>query len=97
MEQALAASLSSCHMLTFLAVASKFRFVVDSYTDEAVGYLEKNENGKLAVTRIELNPQISFGPDQGPDEERLKNLHERAHKECFIANSIKSEITVKGI
>ena len=93
-EEALVASVASCHMLTFLALSAKFRFVVKSYSDQAVGYLEKNENGKLYISRIELKPQIAFDPDAEPTAERLENLHERAHKECFIANSIKAEIKI---
>ena len=68
-EQAFVATLSSCHMLTFLAIAARKRLVVDRYEDQAVGYLEKNADGKLAVTRVELRPQVSFAADsqQGPE------------------------------
>ncbi len=93
-EEAFVASLSSCHMLTFLALACKKRFTVDSYEDDAVGYLEKNANGKLAVTRAVLRPRIRFA-GTGPTPEELAQLHDRAHHECFIANSVLTEVTVE--
>jgi organic hydroperoxide reductase OsmC/OhrA len=93
-EEALAASIASCHMLTFLAIASKKRLVVESYTDRAVAHLEKNEEGAFAVTRVELHPKISFGGDKIPTAEEIARMHESAHRNCFIANSVKSEIVV---
>jgi organic hydroperoxide reductase OsmC/OhrA len=93
-EEAFVASLSSCHMLTFLAMACKQRFVVESYVDEAVGTLGKNADGKLAITRVTLHPAITFGGTNLPTSEQLHQLHEFAHKECFIANSVKTEVTV---
>lgn len=93
-EEAFVASLSSCHMLTFLALASKKKLVVNSYLDNAVGFLEKNDAGKLAVTRVELRPVIEFGGDKTPDPDELSRLHDRAHHECFIANSVTTEISV---
>ena len=94
-EEAFVASLSSCHMLTFLALASKKRFVVDSYTDEAVGFLEKNDQGKLAITRVTLRPRITFSGAISPTAEELTNLHHRSHEECFIANSVKTAVVVE--
>jgi organic hydroperoxide reductase OsmC/OhrA len=93
-EAAFVAALSSCHMLTFLAVASNKGFVVDSYEDEAVGHLEKNANGKLAVTRVDLRPRIRFGGARQPTQADLDRLHDKAHKECFIANSVTTEVVV---
>jgi len=93
-EEALVASLSSCHMLTFLAVAAKKRFVVDAYEDDAVGFLGKNENGKLAITRVELRPRISFAGEQQPTPEQIEQIHHISHEECFIANSVRTEVTV---
>lgn len=93
-EEAFVASLSSCHMLTFLAVACKKRFVVESYTDEAVGFLEKNADGKLAITRVVLHPKIAFGGGNQPAPDLLREMHEFAHRECFIANSVKADVTV---
>jgi organic hydroperoxide reductase OsmC/OhrA len=95
-EEALVAALSSCHMLTFLAVAAKRRFVVDRYEDHAVGVLEKNQKGKLAITRVVLHPHVVFGGPTPPTPEQLKELHERAHAECFIANSVTTEVTVEA-
>lgn len=95
-EEAFVASVSSCHMLTFLAICARKRLIVDRYRDEAVGYLEKNGQGKLAVTRIELSPEISFaGP--GPDPEVLEKIHHLSHDECFIANSVVTDIRMKRL
>ena len=95
-EEAFVAALSSCHMLTFLAIAARRRLVVDSYTDLAVGYLEKNARGKLAVTRVILRPEVSFEADSRPPAEKLGKLHHLAHQECFIANSVQTEISIEG-
>ena len=94
-EDALVAALSSCHMLTFLAVAAKKRFIVDRYTDHAVGVLEKNPNGKVAVTRVVLHPRIEFSGPTLPTPKELAELHEQAHGGCFIANSVTTEVTVE--
>ena len=81
-------------MLTFLAVACHKGFVVDSYEDHAVGHLEKNAQGKFAVTRVELRPKIAFSGDKQPTPTDLQWLHDKAHRECFIANSVTAEVTV---
>ena len=94
-EETLVAALSSCHMLTFLAIAAKKQFVVDRYDDNAVGFLEKNANGKLAVTRVILRPRVAFGGPNTPTQEQIQSLHERAHSECFIANSVTTDVTVE--
>ena len=93
-EEMLVAALSSCHMLTFLAVASKRGFIVERYEDHGVGYLEKNANGKLAITRAVLRPKITFR-DKAPDAEQLARMHETSHRECFIANSVSTVVTVE--
>jgi organic hydroperoxide reductase OsmC/OhrA len=93
-EEALVAALSSCHMLTFLALAARRRFVVDGYEDDAVGHLEKNADGQLAITRVELRPRVTFSGEKRPTPEALASLHEAAHRECFIANSVKTEVSV---
>jgi organic hydroperoxide reductase OsmC/OhrA len=93
-ESAFVAALSSCHMLTFLALASNKGFVVDSYEDNAVGFLEKNANGKLAVTRVDLHPKIAFSADSKPTQADFNWLHDKAHRECFIANSVTTKINV---
>jgi organic hydroperoxide reductase OsmC/OhrA len=83
-------------MLWFLSLAAKRGFVVDSYVDDAFGVMEKNEAGKMAITRITLRPSIKFSGDKVPSAEELKSLHDTAHEECFIANSLKSEVVVEG-
>ncbi len=94
-EEAFVASLSSCHMLTFLAIACKQKFVLDSYEDEAVGHMEKNAAGKLAITKVVLRPKIKFSGETQPTPEELDKLHHGAHDNCFIANSVKTEVTVE--
>jgi len=95
-EEALVGALSSCHMLTFLAGAAKKQFVVDQYSDHAVGVLEKNQKGKLAITRVILRPRIVFGGPTPPTTEQITALHERAHSDCFIANSVTTDVTVEA-
>jgi organic hydroperoxide reductase OsmC/OhrA len=94
-EEAFVASVSSCHMLTFLAVAAKRKLVVDRYVDEAVGVLEKNDEGRLAITKIALHPEVTFAPDAAPTPEQLAQIHASAHRNCFIANSVRSEVRVE--
>jgi organic hydroperoxide reductase OsmC/OhrA len=93
-EDALVAALSSCHMLTFLALAARKRWVVERYRDAAVGFLEKNEEGRLAVTRVVLRPQIRFAAPVPPGDQ-VARLHEQAHRGCFIANSVRTRIDVE--
>jgi organic hydroperoxide reductase OsmC/OhrA len=93
-EEALIAALSSCHMLSFLAIAARQRFAVQSYADAAVGHLEKNAEGKLAITRVELRPNVTFSGEKQPTREQLARMHEQAHHVCFIANSVKTEVSV---
>ena len=93
-EEAFVASFSSCHMLTFLAIACKQKFVLDSYQDEAVGHMEKNAEGKMAITRVELRPKITWGGDRTPSAEQLDKMHHAAHENCFVANSVKTDVTV---
>jgi organic hydroperoxide reductase OsmC/OhrA len=95
-EAALVAALSSCHMLTFLAIAARKRMTVDSYRDEAVGVLEKNTDGKLAVTRVVLRPKVVFGGDTQPSQKEIDDLHHVAHENCFVANSVKTAVTVEA-
>jgi organic hydroperoxide reductase OsmC/OhrA len=93
-EEAFVAALSSCHMLFFLSFAAKAGFVVDKYEDTAVGVMSKNEHGKLFVSKITLNPVITFGGTKRPSSEELDALHHHAHEECYIANSVRSEVVV---
>ncbi len=82
-------------MLTFLAVAAQRGLTVDAYEDDAVGYLEKNDKGKLAVTRVVLRPRIVFG-GEAPAPAFVDQMHDKAHRECFIANSVLTEVEVEG-
>jgi organic hydroperoxide reductase OsmC/OhrA len=95
-EEAFVAALSSCHMLTFLYVAAKQGFVVDEYADDAVGEMSKNERGKMWVSKVILAPAITFTGEKRPSPEQLDELHHLAHEECYIANSVKSEVVVQG-
>ena len=93
-EEALVASLSACHMLTFLAVAAKRKLSLDAYEDDAVGVLEKNAAGKLAITRVTLRPKVVWSPGVAVSAQDLAKMHHDAHEGCFIANSVKTEVTV---
>ena len=94
-EEALVVALSSCHMLTLLAIAAKKGWVIDSYADEAVGKLGKNESGRIALIAVTLRPKIVFAEGSAPDAEGLQRLHHSAHEHCFIANSVKTEVTIE--
>lgn len=94
-EESFVASLASCHMLTFLAIAARKKYVLDSYRDEAVGLLTKDPLGRLAITKVTLRPRITFGGDNPPSLEELRRLHAQAHHACFIANSVKTEVVVE--
>ena len=94
-EEALVASLSSCHMLTFLYVAQKAGFVVDSYDDQAVGFMTKNDRGKLFVSKVALRPHIVFSGAKQPSDAELADLHHHAHEECYIANSVLTEVVIE--
>jgi organic hydroperoxide reductase OsmC/OhrA len=95
-EEAFVASLSSCHMLWFLSIAAKHQFVVESYTDQAIGLLSKNEAGKLAITRVSLHPQVTFAGDNLPTAQQIEEMHEKAHQSCFLANSVKAEVVLES-
>lgn len=95
-EEAFVASLSSCHMLWFLSIAAKKKFVVESYTDQAVGLMEKNEDGEFAVTKVRLRPQIVFAGDNLLTDQQIAEMHEEAHHSCFLSSSVKTEITVES-
>ena len=95
-EEAYVAAVSSCHMLTFLAICARKRIVVDAYVDRAVGHMELNERGRLAVTRIRLSPRITWG-GEAPSDATLRKIHHQSHEECFIANSVLTKIEVEGL
>lgn len=95
-EEAFVASLASCHLLTFLAIAVRDGLVVTGYEDEAEGVLAKNADGRLAMTRVVLRPRVTFG-GAAPSAEVVAEMHERAHAECFIANSVRTEVVVEPV
>jgi organic hydroperoxide reductase OsmC/OhrA len=94
-EQLLLSALSSCHMLTFLAVAANRGYVVDSYSDDAVAILGRNADGKMAVIQATLSPKVVFAAEHQPNAEDYAKMHERAHAGCFIANSVKTTVDVQ--
>jgi organic hydroperoxide reductase OsmC/OhrA len=96
-EEAFVASLASCHLLTFLYLAGQQGFQIDSYDDEAVGVMAKNEKGVPWVGRVTLHPRIVFGGDKRPTPAEEEKLHHQAHEQCFIANSVKTEVVVQPI
>lgn len=93
-EEAFVASLSSCHMLTFLDLARRAGFVVDSYEDEAEGEMEKNAVGRMWVSRVTLRPRIAWAGD-APPADQLNRLHHDAHDFCFIANSVTTDVRIE--
>jgi len=94
-EEAFVAAVSSCHMLTFVHLANRQGFQVDSYEDEAIGTMTKDQTGIPWVSSITLNPKITYGGSKRPAAEEVERLHHSAHEQCFIANSIKTIVTVK--
>jgi len=94
-EEAFVASLSSCHMLFFVDYARRAGFVVDSYVDEAEGVLQKRADGKMWMSRVTLRPKIAFSGDKQPTSDDIAHLHHRAHEDCFIANSVTTEVIVE--
>ena len=95
-EEAFVASLSSCHMLYFLFFAAKRGFVVDSYVDRPIGHMGKNDEGRTAMLRVVLSPQIQFSGEKSPTAAELTAMHDQAHHECYIANSVKTVVTVEA-
>jgi organic hydroperoxide reductase OsmC/OhrA len=93
-EEAFVAAVSSCHMLTFLYLASKAGFVVERYRDHAVGTMSKSGGGTPWISRVTLTPEITYGGDRRPGAEEEERLHHGAHEGCFIAASIKTEVVV---
>lgn len=96
-EEAFVAALSSCHMLFFLAMAAGKGFVVDNYRDSAAGYLAKDECDRMAITKVVLRPDATYSGEKRPTREQVEKLHERAHKLCFIANSVRSDVVTDVI
>ncbi|GGK51926.1 OsmC family protein [Salinarimonas ramus] len=96
-EEAFVAAIASCHMLTFLAIAAKKRFLVDAYEDDATGEMTPNADGKLWVSRVVLDPRIAWDGPRRPDAATIADMHHLAHRECFIANSVRTRIVVAGL
>lgn len=94
-EEAYVASLSSCHMLTFLYLASRRGFEVESYEDEATGVTSRNEGGATWVSSVILHPKIVYAGTRQPTAEEVQHLHHQAHEQCFIANSVKTAINIE--
>ncbi len=94
-EEYFAAALSGCHMLTFLAVAARSHLQVDTYTDEAVAHLDKNEFGKFVISSVVLSPKVKFS-EPVPDE-RFQHMHKKAHENCFIAGATACEVRIEPI
>ncbi|TDF62081.1 OsmC family protein [Cupriavidus sp. L7L] len=96
-EEMFIASLSSCHMLWFLSLAAKQRFVVDRYVDAATGVMEKNREGQMAMTVVTLRPQVTFSGEREPTRDELERLHHAAHDACFIASSVRTEVRCEPV
>jgi len=96
-EEALVAAVSSCHMLFFLSIAAQRGFTVDDYRDQAIGIMDKNADGKLAMTSITLRPAIAFGGGRRPQRAELDAIHHAAHQRCYIANSIKADVAIEAV
>lgn len=96
-EECFVASLASCHMLWFLAIAGRRKYRVDRYVDDAQGVMEKNAAGKLAVSLVTLRPQVQFSGERLPAREEIEQMHHAAHDECFIANSVRTEVRCEPV
>lgn len=96
-EEAFIASLSSCHMLFFLSIAAKHKFVVEHYQDKAVGFMTKNAEGKMAMTKVILRPEVRFSGAAVPERSLLEQMHHQSHESCFIANSVKTLVETEII
>ena len=96
-EESFVASISSCHMLTFLWIAGRRGFVVDSYRDEVVGVLSKDAEGTLAMTSVTLRPAVTFAGGRVPTVEEHDAMHHEAHEQCFIAQSVKTPVRCEPV
>ncbi len=96
-EEAFVAALASCHMLCFLSVAAKQGFRVDRYFDAAIGVMEKNASGKLAMTVVTLRPDVAFSGERLPTRQELETMHHQAHEECFIASSVRTDVRCEPV
>ena len=96
-EEAFVAALSSCHMLWFLSLAVKRGWVVDAYADHASGTLGRNEDGKVAMTRVVLRPATAFSGASVPSSTEVAEVHHAAHEACFLASSVRTEVVVEPV
>lgn len=96
-EEAFVAALSSCHMLWFLSLAVKRGWVVDAYADHASGTLGRNEDGKVAMTRVVLRPATTFSGASVPSSTEVAEVHHAAHEACFLASSVRTEVVVEPV
>ena len=94
-EQGLAAAMSSCHMMTFLALAAKMKWPVLNYSDKAIAYLGKNSKGQMSITKIQLNPKITFKNNYNVSHDEMVKMQDRSHRYCFIANTLSAEVEFK--
>ena len=94
-EEAFIASLSSCHMLLFLSIAAKRRFIVDEYVDHAIGVMSEDSQRKTSITKVILRPAVKFSGERQPSIEQLEKMHHQSHDQCFIANSVKTEVVTE--
>jgi organic hydroperoxide reductase OsmC/OhrA len=93
-EEAFVASLSSCHMLWFLHIAAQAGFIVDDYVDDAIGTLGVDERGRESMTTVTLRPRVRYSGTT-PDRDAERALHHEAHEACYIANSVRTQVTVE--
>jgi organic hydroperoxide reductase OsmC/OhrA len=96
-EEAFVAALSSCHMLFFLSFAARDGWIVDSYVDSAVGVMARNEAGRTVMTRVTLRPDIQWSGERRPGADEIAALHHEAHESCYLANSVRTVVTVEGL
>jgi len=96
-ERAFAASLSSCHMLFFIAICSKKRLVVQEYVDHASAYLEKNEQEELIISRVILRPRVTFAEGVDIERQAIEKIHHQSHERCFLAKSVLSQVIVEPV
>ncbi|NQY75313.1 MAG: OsmC family protein [Candidatus Margulisbacteria bacterium] len=94
-EEAFIASVSSCHMLFFLSISAKKGYVIDQYIDKAKGEMGKNSEGHHSIVKVKLYPRAIFSGDKKPTADEIQSIHAQSHRQCFIANSVKSEVEIK--
>lgn len=94
-EEAFVAALSSCHMLFFLSIAAGKGYIIDKYIDSSIGYLTSDERGKMSMSRVVLRPAVSFSGKKRPTGSQIEEMHEQSHDQCFIANSVRTEIIIE--